>query len=344
MLPPSPGPALLHSGHVHRHQSKRRQSPIRATRRAGRALLHGESDRIANAANLSALVYHALPSLNWAGFYFFDGTELVVGPFQGLPACVRIPLDRASAAPPPAAATRSAWTTCTLSRPHRLRRGLALELVVPLVKDGALVGVFDLDSPDPARFDVIDQQDRNHRCHLRRGAAMNAPPSCATSDRNAAGCASRPAHAREPEAAGRSMPSCASARRLQAQPQHALRAGRRAAGLPLAGGAGSAPRGTGQRAEPPSRCCRHRAAARPPRRSPTPTCSNNPPPPRSASSRRRAAPAAAATTDPGQQPRLLQSRLLRGGPRTLVPGLKREAGDAGVAHRNAAIPALPPQR
>src|SRR5690606_41399188 len=57
-----------------------------------RALVHGEPDRIANAANLSALVYHALPRLNWVGFYFFDGTELVVGPFQGLPACVRIPL------------------------------------------------------------------------------------------------------------------------------------------------------------------------------------------------------------------------------------------------------------
>ena len=59
-----------------------------------RALLAGERDRIANAANLSALVYHALPSLNWVGFYFYDGNELVVGPFQGLPACVRIPLDK----------------------------------------------------------------------------------------------------------------------------------------------------------------------------------------------------------------------------------------------------------
>ena len=54
----------------------------------------GEPDRIANAANLSALVYHALPDLNWVGFYFHDGKELVVGPFQGLPACVRIALDR----------------------------------------------------------------------------------------------------------------------------------------------------------------------------------------------------------------------------------------------------------
>src|SRR3569832_1526902 len=59
-----------------------------------RGLVHGEGDRIANAANLSALVYHALRDLNWVGFYFFDGTELVVGPFQGLPACVRIPLDK----------------------------------------------------------------------------------------------------------------------------------------------------------------------------------------------------------------------------------------------------------
>src|SRR5690606_5231002 len=59
-----------------------------------RALVAGGRDRIANAANLSALVYHALPRLNWVGFYFFDGTELVVGPFQGQPACIRIPLDK----------------------------------------------------------------------------------------------------------------------------------------------------------------------------------------------------------------------------------------------------------
>src|SRR5690348_7692995 len=58
------------------------------------ALVYGERDRIANAANLSALVFNALPDLNWVGFYFYDGTELVVGPFQGLPACIRIPLDK----------------------------------------------------------------------------------------------------------------------------------------------------------------------------------------------------------------------------------------------------------
>src|ERR1700741_4268334 len=59
-----------------------------------RGLLHGERDRIANAANFAALVYNALPDLNWAGFYFYDGSELVVGPFQGRPACVRIALGK----------------------------------------------------------------------------------------------------------------------------------------------------------------------------------------------------------------------------------------------------------
>ena len=124
-----------------------------------RALLHGEPDRIANAANLSALVYHALPRLNWVGFYFFDGTELVVGPFQGLPACVRIPLDRGVCG-----AAASSRQTQRVEDVHAFPGHIACdaasrsELVVPLVKDGALVGVFDLDSPDPARFDVQDQE------------------------------------------------------------------------------------------------------------------------------------------------------------------------------------------
>ena len=123
-----------------------------------RALLHGERDRIANAANLSALVYHALPQLNWVGFYFFDGTELVVGPFQGLPACVRIPLDKGVCGA--AARTR---TTHRIEDVHAFPGHIACdsasnsELVVPLVLDGELIGVFDLDSPVPARFDVEDQ-------------------------------------------------------------------------------------------------------------------------------------------------------------------------------------------
>jgi GAF domain-containing protein len=124
-----------------------------------RGLLHGERDRIANAANLSALVYHALPELNWVGFYFFDGTELVVGPFQGLPACVRIPLDKGVCGA--AASTR---TTQRIEDVHAFPGHIACdsasnsELVVPLVHQGALVGVFDLDSPVRARFTVEDQE------------------------------------------------------------------------------------------------------------------------------------------------------------------------------------------
>jgi L-methionine (R)-S-oxide reductase len=122
------------------------------------ALVHGERDRIANAANLSALVFNALPELNWVGFYFFDGTELVVGPFQGLPACIRIPLDKGVCGA--AATTR---TTQRIDDVHAFPGHIACdsasmsELVVPLVKDGALIGVFDIDSPVPARFSVEDQ-------------------------------------------------------------------------------------------------------------------------------------------------------------------------------------------
>lgn len=123
-----------------------------------RGLLAGESDRIANAANLSALVYHALPSLNWVGFYFFDGRELVVGPFQGLPACVRIPLDKGVCGA--AARTRQ---TQRVADVHEFPGHIACdaasrsEVVVPLLRGDELIGVFDLDSPLPARFDADDQ-------------------------------------------------------------------------------------------------------------------------------------------------------------------------------------------
>jgi L-methionine (R)-S-oxide reductase len=124
-----------------------------------RALMAGESDRVANAANLASLVYHALPDLNWVGFYFFDGVELVVGPFQGLPACVRIPLDKGVCGA--AASTRQ---TQRIDDVHAFPGHIACdsasnsELVVPLVAaDGSLIGVFDLDSPKHARFDGDDQ-------------------------------------------------------------------------------------------------------------------------------------------------------------------------------------------
>lgn len=122
------------------------------------ALLHGERDRIANAANLSALIYHALPDLNWAGFYFFDGNELVVGPFQGLPACVRIPLNKGVCGA--AASTRQTQRVEDVNAfPGHIACDSASrsELVVPLYQGDTLLGVLDLDSPIPARFDADDQ-------------------------------------------------------------------------------------------------------------------------------------------------------------------------------------------
>lgn len=124
-----------------------------------RALIQGEADRVANAANLAALVYHALSDLNWVGFYFYDGTELVVGPFQGLPACVRIALDKGVCGA--AARTRQTQRVADVEAfPGHIACDAASrsELVVPLVHDGALVGVFDLDSPRVNRFDEQDQQ------------------------------------------------------------------------------------------------------------------------------------------------------------------------------------------
>ena len=122
------------------------------------ALLHGERDRIANAANLSALVNHSLPDLNWVGFYLYDGNELVVGPFQGLPACVRIPLDKGVCGA--AARTRTTQRVADVNAfPGHIACDSASrsELVVPLVVDGELFGVLDLDSPSPDRFDADDQ-------------------------------------------------------------------------------------------------------------------------------------------------------------------------------------------
>jgi L-methionine (R)-S-oxide reductase len=113
-----------------------------------RALLAGESDRIANYANFAALVYHSLPDLNWAGFYLLQGEELVLGPFQGRPACVRIPLGK------------GVCGTAAQQRATQLVPDVfafpGSELVVPLLAGGQLLGVFDLDSPLPARFDEAD--------------------------------------------------------------------------------------------------------------------------------------------------------------------------------------------
>ena len=124
------------------------------------ALLAGERDRIANAANLASLIWHSLPDLNWAGFYFYDGTELVLGPFMGKPACVRIALGRGVCGT--AARTR---TTQVVADVHAFPGHIACdaasnsEIVLPLVSvAGDLLGVLDLDAPITQRFDAQDQQ------------------------------------------------------------------------------------------------------------------------------------------------------------------------------------------
>jgi L-methionine (R)-S-oxide reductase len=123
-----------------------------------KGLVYEESNLIANAANLSALVYHALPEVNWVGFYLFDGTELVVGPFQGQPACVRIALSKGVCGA--AATTRE---TQRVADVHAFPGHIACdantrsEVVVPLHQGEKLIGVFDLDSPVPNRFDADDQ-------------------------------------------------------------------------------------------------------------------------------------------------------------------------------------------
>jgi L-methionine (R)-S-oxide reductase len=122
------------------------------------ALFQGERDRIANAANLASLIWHSLPDLNWAGFYLYDGRELVLGPFMGKPACVRIALGKGVCGT--AAASRE---TQLVQDVHAFPGHIACdaasnsEIVLPLVRDGLLLGVLDLDSPLTARFDEEDR-------------------------------------------------------------------------------------------------------------------------------------------------------------------------------------------
>jgi L-methionine (R)-S-oxide reductase len=122
-------------------------------------LLHGEPDATANAANMSALIYELMPDLNWAGFYFMRGPELVLGPFQGRVACVRIPVGRGVCG---TAVERKA--SMVVPDVHAFPGHIACdsasrsELVVPLIKDGTVLGVLDLDSPSANRFDEDDRQ------------------------------------------------------------------------------------------------------------------------------------------------------------------------------------------
>jgi GAF domain-containing protein len=123
-------------------------------------LLHGETDAIANAANTAALLYTTLPDLNWAGFYFLrKPDELVLGPFQGKPACVRIAVGRGVCG-----AAVQERRTMRIEDVHAFADHIACdsasrsELVVPLFRGQSIVGVLDLDAPIPARFDAADQR------------------------------------------------------------------------------------------------------------------------------------------------------------------------------------------
>jgi len=121
------------------------------------SLLAGERDLIANAANFSSLIFHSLPDLNWAGFYFLKNGELVLGPFQGQPACVRIKIGQGVCGT--AAAKRK---TVVVPNVHEFPGHIACdsasnsEIVVPIIKDEKLIGVVDLDSPIAARFNNED--------------------------------------------------------------------------------------------------------------------------------------------------------------------------------------------
>lgn len=126
--------------------------------RQARALLGGQRHRIANAANLSALIFQEIPDLNWAGFYFSEGETLILGPFQGRPACVSIPFGRGVCGT--AAATGQ---TQRVADVHDFEGHIACdtasrsEIVVPLTLAGAIIGVLDIDSPLLGRFDASDQ-------------------------------------------------------------------------------------------------------------------------------------------------------------------------------------------
>ncbi len=126
---------------------------------AAQALTAGEADGVANMANLAALIWTFLPDLNWAGFYRLPAgsDELVLGPFIGKPACIRIALGTGVCGT--AAATRTSQCVADV---HAFPGHIACdansrsELVVPVLRDGAVIAVIDLDSPSPARFDADD--------------------------------------------------------------------------------------------------------------------------------------------------------------------------------------------
>lgn len=122
------------------------------------SILSVETDPVANMANMAAILFHALPGLNWAGFYVLRGTELVLGPFQGKPACVRIPLGKGVCG-----TAAQTGHTQRVADVHQFKGHIACdsasnsEIVIPIFKENRVWGVLDIDSPLPARFSETDQ-------------------------------------------------------------------------------------------------------------------------------------------------------------------------------------------
>jgi L-methionine (R)-S-oxide reductase len=158
-----------------------KETLYRALIEAAEALTAGEPDPIANMANVAALLFEALPDVNWAGFYRNVGGELVLGPFQGRPACIRIPFGRGVCG-----AAAASLAPQRVDDVHAFPGHIACdaasrsELVVPiLADDGGLAGVLDLDSPTPARFDHEDEAGcvkLIQRLSGRFGTMAKAPP------------------------------------------------------------------------------------------------------------------------------------------------------------------------
>lgn len=130
-----------------------------------RGLLEGEKNMIANLSNASALLNQFLDRVNWVGFYLMDDGELVLGPFQGLPACVRIPIGKGVCG-----TAAQKLETVRVEDVHLFPGHIACdaasqsEIVIPLVNNGQLVGVLDIDSPEKNRFDELDQQKLEEFC------------------------------------------------------------------------------------------------------------------------------------------------------------------------------------
>ncbi|MGA7676379.1 MAG: GAF domain-containing protein [Rhizomicrobium sp.] len=146
--------------------------------RQARGLFAGERDAVANAANLSALIWQSLPDLNWAGFYFLKGRELVLGPFQGRPACVRIALGKGVCGTAAAGAK-----TILVPDVHRFPGHIACdaasnsELVAPFLAEDRVLGVLDLDSPLFGRFDEDDAAGIEVLARLLVEASRGIPPA-----------------------------------------------------------------------------------------------------------------------------------------------------------------------